>query len=108
MVCHTTEMEKAVNSNIPSLSSLGLSIPLGLKFNLNLWYPLQLTFGAEYVINVNIGGSLDNLIEWEEDENERSYTTAYSDYHYIKRDFMTPNNYKRSGLNFIAGFRFNF
>ena len=49
--------------------------------------------------------------EWaaEEDKSDNIIITERpSDYHYIKRDFMEPNNYKRSGLNVFAGFRLVF
>lgn len=106
-----TELEEAMQIETSGLGSLGLSIPIGMKFNVNIWYPLQLTLGAEYVINLNIGRTLDKLNEWaaEEDKSDNIIITERpSDYHYIKRDFMEPNNYKRSGLNVFAGFRLVF
>lgn len=105
-----TDKEKQDNVSYPDLSSLGLSIPLGFKFNINLWYPLQLTLGAEFVINTNFGRMMDKVNEWEAKNNENGNKTVTdkkpSDYSYMKRDFMEPNHYKRSGLNFFAGFRF--
>ena len=55
----------------------------GVKANINLWYPLQLTLGADYNFNLSSIG-------------EQDITTIYLAHHKINR------------LNVYAGIRFNF
>lgn len=65
-------------------------IPVGIKAHINLFYPVQLVVGAEYIFNFNI-----SLV------NERNLD-------YPELFFYKPMNYKRDGLNMFAGLRFNF
>lgn len=65
-------------------------IPVGMKAHINLFYPVQLVVGAEYIFNFNI--SLVN--DTNKDDPELF--------------FYKPMNYKRDGLNMFAGLRFNF
>lgn len=62
---------------------LGLDLCGGVKANINIWYPLQLTLGADYNFNLNSLG-----------EKDAAY--IYLDHHNINR------------LNVYAGLRFNF
>lgn len=72
------------------LITSSVRVPLGLKLNINLWYPVQLTLGAEYDLNIK----LDN-------KEGGSYYRA-------SKYFLDPLGYKRDGLKLYAGFRFNF
>lgn len=65
-------------------------IPVGVKAHINLFYPVQLVVGAEYIFNFNI-----SLV------NERNLDDP-------ELFFYKPMNYKRDGLNMFAGLRFNF
>ena len=65
---------------------------IGAKFNVNIVYPLQLTLGAEYILNFNLNKIKDN-------DNTKSNA---------ERFFFDPTGYKRNGLNIYAGLRFNF
>ena len=67
-------------------------VPIGAKFNVNIVYPLQLTLGAEYILNFNLNKIKDN-------DNTKSNA---------ERFFFDPTGYKRNGLNIYAGLRFNF
>lgn len=67
-------------------------VPIGAKFNVNIVYPLQLTLGAEYILNFNLNKIKD-------DDNTKSNA---------ERFFFDPTGYKRNGLNIYAGLRFNF
>ena len=65
-----------------------INLPVGVKLNVNLMYPLQLTAGAEYV--VNIVKDIDKAaIPYEDVEN------------YVYK----PLGAKRDGINVYAGFR---
>lgn len=66
------------------------NIPAGVKVNVNLWYPLQLTAGAEYVINICKLKTKD--VNYEDVEN------------YI----YEPLGAKRDGFNIYAGLRICF
>lgn len=63
--------------------TFGLDVCGGVKANINIWYPLQLTLGADYNFNLSSIG-------------EQDVTTIYLEHHRINR------------LNVYAGFRFNF
>lgn len=63
--------------------TFGLDVCGGIKANINIWYPLQLTFGADYNFNLSSVG-------------EQDVTTIYLEHHKINR------------LNVYAGLRFNF
>lgn len=65
-------------------------IPTGIKAHINIVYPVQLVVGAEYVFNINIS----NVSSKNPDDP--------------KKFFYEPFNYQRSGLNLLAGLRFNF
>ena len=67
-------------------------LPVGVKLNLNIFYPLQLTVGGEYIFNFDVDKVKD-------DDNTKSHP---------ERFFFGPTGYKRSGLNLYAGFRLNF
>ena len=69
-----------------------IRVPIGVKLNMNIIYPLQLMVGAEYIFNFNLGRN---------EENDNTVSNA-------KRFFFDPTGYKRSGLNVFAGLRFNF
>lgn len=67
-------------------------LPVGVKLNLNILYPLQLTVGGEYIFNFDVEKA-------EDDDNTKSHPDRF---------FFGPTGYKRSGLNLYAGFRLNF
>lgn len=66
-------------------------VPVGMKAHVNLFYPVQLVFGAEYVFNFKI-----SLVKDQETENDPDVF------------FYDAMNYKREGLNLYGGLRFNF
>lgn len=70
--------------------SHSVRVPIGLKAHVNIIYPVQLVFGAEYIINWNIPRS-----EKDTRSNPRTF-------------FYKPLGYHRYGLNLLAGLRFNF
>lgn len=70
--------------------SHSVRVPIGLKAHINIMYPVQLVFGAEYVINCNIPRDKKDI-----KSNPRTF-------------FYKPMNYKRYGLNMLAGLRVNF
>ena len=61
-----------------------------MKAHINLFYPVQLVVGAEYIFNFNI-----SLV------SERNLDDP-------EQFFYKPMNYKRDGLNMFVGLRFNF
>ena len=75
-----------------SVWTKAVRVPIGVKLNVNVCYPVQLTVGAEYVLNF----SLDKI---DDDDNTKSNA---------ERFFFNPTGYKRSGMNIYAGLRFNF
>ena len=103
-----TDYNKEHAIEVEPLTSFGLRIPIGVKFNINIAHPLQLQLGAEYVIDaVNFSKVTDWAAE-NQDPNSPNYVyTTPSDYSYMERDFLKPFNYKRYGLNLYAGIRLN-
>lgn len=63
--------------------TFGLDVCGGIKANINVWNPMQLTMGVDYNFNLNSVG-------------EQDVTTIYLEHHKINR------------LNVYAGLRFNF
>lgn len=84
--------QQSSDSSKKSVVTSAVRIPIGVKLNLNILYPLQLIAGGEYIFNFNL------------DENSYEYNMVSN----AERFFFTPTGYKRSGLNFYAGLRFNF
>lgn len=84
---HSSDYGKSVLSN-------AVRIPIGAKFNVNIFYPVQLVAGAEYAVNIN----LDNI-------GDKDDSTLHGD---ADRFFFKPTGYKRDGLSVFAGLRFNF
>ena len=75
--------------NLPSYTAHSLRLPVGVKLNVNLFYPVQLQLGATYdVVALKLNSS---------------ETFGYKD---AENLFLKPNGYSRSGLNFFVGFRF--
>jgi hypothetical protein len=64
-------------------------IPIGAKININVFYPVQLSIGADYGI----------LIKLKKEEGGRYYRAD--------KYFFNPMGYKRSGLTLYAGIRVN-
>ena len=77
-------MERRDDSSQAGLLGLKLQVPVGVKLSMNLLYPLQLTAGAEYVLNIM------NLSE---------------DQPYVDHSFLDVTGYNRSGLYFSVGLR---
>ena len=82
---YNIEKEKEIWTN-------AVRLPVGVKLNLNILYPLQLTVGGEYIFNFDVEKVKD-------DDNTKSHPDRF---------FFGPTGYKRSGLNLYAGFRLNF
>lgn len=83
------DVDKDQNTNRDTYSH-SVRVPIGLKAHVNIIYPVQLVFGAEYIINWNIPRS-----EKDTRSNPRTF-------------FYKPMGYHRYGLNLLAGLRFNF
>lgn len=66
-----------------------LRLPVGVKFNVNLFYPVQLQLGATY-----------DVVAFKLNSSE------FFGYKDAENGFLKPNGYSRSGLNFFVGFRF--
>lgn len=79
------------NSNKESVYSNSFRVPVGMKAHINLFYPVQLVVGAEYVFNFKI-----SLVSDKENESNPDVF------------FYEPMGYKRDGLNLYGGLRFNF
>ena len=71
-------------------TSFSVRMPVGLRLNVNIVYPLQLVLGAEYIVNFKIA----------KDDKETTNDP--------QKFFFDPTGYKRDGLNLYGGFRFNF
>ena len=82
---YNIEKEEDIETN-------AVRLPVGVKLNLNILYPLQLTVGGEYIFNFDVEKVKD-------DDNTKSHPDRF---------FFGPTGYKRSGLNLYAGFRLNF
>ena len=89
---------KDKNSKDEDLSANGLRVPVGLKFNLNIAYPVQLTFGAEYPF-------LFGLDKDKKTSSSTGYTMTYDD---VKKRIFNPSGARRDKLTFHAGFRIMF
>lgn len=90
------EGKTAVTSgNDDAISTYLYRLPLGVKANININYPLQLTVGAEY-----------HLLLKGAKQSETS-DKAWS-YDYFKKTVLKPMGYNREGLSFYAGLRFCF
>jgi len=77
--------------NPATIWASSIRIPVGLKFHLNIYHPLQLVVGAEYVPCIKLKSNEETL-------TPEGYEAA-------DRYFLNPQNYKRSGFNIYAGFR---
>ena len=77
-------MERRDDSSQAGLLGLKLQVPVGVKLSMNLLYPLQLTAGAEYVLNI---------MDLSEDQP------------YVDHSFLDVTGYNRSGLYFSVGLR---
>ncbi len=82
-----------------------IRVPIGMRFDINICYPVQFTFGAEYVLNFGISpddkeSSSDNTNDTEE--------KGYNSWKMLNETFYEPNGIKRDGLNIYAGVRFAF
>ncbi len=75
-----------------SVSTKAVRVPIGVKLNVNVCYPVQLTVGAEYDLNFSLN-------KFDDDDNSKSNPDLF---------FFNPTGYKRSGMNIYAGLRFNF
>lgn len=82
---HSSDYGKDVWTN-------AVRVPIGVKLHINIVYPVQLTLGAEYILNFK----LDKI---KDDDNTKSNPDRF---------FFDPTGYKRDGLNIYAGLRFNF
>ena len=65
-----------------------INLPVGVKVSVNLMYPLQLTAGAEYVIDL-----------------VKDIAKAAIPYEDVKTYVYKPLGAKRDGINVYAGFR---
>lgn len=83
--------DAADNSEKEDVYGNSFRIPIGMKAHVNLFYPVQLVIGAEYIFNCKI-----SLVSDKETENDPDLF------------FYGPMNYKREGLNLYGGLRFNF
>lgn len=99
-----TDYNKEHAIEVEPLTSFGLRIPIGVKFNINIAHPLQLQLGAEYVIDAV---NFDKVTDWAAENQDPNSPITRSDYSYMKRDFFKPFNYNRYGLNLYAGIRLN-
>lgn len=81
-----------------------IRVPIGLKFDINICYPIQFTFGAEYVLNFGI--SPDDIEKIISDDNNSE--KGYNSWKMLNETFYEPNGIKRDGLNIYAGVRFAF
>lgn len=68
-------------------------IPVGARLSINIWYPVQLVLGAEYIFRVKIPYAKDTETKVQCDPDNF---------------FFNPTGYKRDGLHFYGGLRFNF
>lgn len=77
-----------------------IRFPIGLRVNVNLWYPLQLTAGVQYNLNV----LTVSMNEADRDESEKASNPHL--WNGNARDYiLEPRGWKRSGLNIYAGLR---
>ena len=83
-------LEKKYGNGAESEMASSINIPVGIKLNVNLMYPLQLTAGAEYVLNAY--------------KNNKS-AVSYED---VENSIYKPLGAKRDGINVYAGFRICF
>lgn len=80
-------LEKKYGDAAQSKLSSIINVPVGIKINVNLMYPLQLTAGAEYVIDAY------------------KFSDAAIPYEDVENFIYKPLGAKRDGLNVYAGFR---
>ena len=83
-------LEKKYGNEAKSKMSSSINTPAGIKVNVNLMYPLQLTAGAEYVFNTY--------------KNKKA-AVSYED---VEQYIYKPLGAKRDGINVYAGFRICF
>lgn len=78
-------------------------IPIGVEFNLNICYPVQLMFGAEYVIGTkwSPNGAKDDPSYYSEDEEVNGYE-------FVNDNIFKNIGVKRDGLSLYAGIRIAF
>lgn len=89
------------NDNGNSMTAYGLRVPVGLKFNLNIAYPVQLTFGAEYPFHFDIDKIDDNDFE----TKSNSYQVSYK---FVMDEIFKASKSRRDKLTFHAGVRIMF
>lgn len=85
--------DEEIDSEINWISSI--RIPAGVKLHVNLWYPVQLVLGAEYIFLVYKGKA-------SEPDNKGHFNSSYET---IEHNFLDINGWKRSGLNLYGGLR---
>ena len=82
-----------------------IRVPVGVKVNLNIWYPLQLTVGATYdFVACKFKGQLSKLAE----EENAAPTPASFNYKDAEEIYLDPMGRSRTGLNVFAGLRWCF
>lgn len=86
------------DKNKELLTAHAVRVPLGVKLNVNLIYPLQLVVGGEYIFNFHFsdGGMAENG-----ENSQEEIQTPTEDF------FFKPTGYKRDGINLYVGLRFN-
>ena len=89
--------------NYTSWQAYGLRIPAGVRFDINIAYPLKLSFGAEYAYVIPLSRNKDARYE----PNSKAITLGYKSF--VKDLFKADNNHtKRDAINFYVGLRWVF
>lgn len=86
------DLEAEEWTEIENNLSLGITGHAGLRLNVNLWYPLQLTVGSDYNYSYLLSG--DKAI--------------YGNHELKSGDKAIYDNHELNRINFYAGLRFNF
>lgn len=86
-----------------------LRFPLGVKFSINISYPVQLMFGAEYVLVYDVLvydvlGKVDNIVSNITGEK----TIEQNEFEFVNDNIYKNIGVKRDGLSLYAGIRIAF
>ena len=91
----------------PNLAALGIRGSAGLRFDLNIAYPLKLSLGAEYGYVYGLDMSKQNTSSSYKDTG-----TLWVDYEFFKELFKLNGEYlkklNRNSINFYVGLRYVF
>ena len=95
--------KKDKNAGDYNLDAIGIRIPAGIRFDINIAYPIKFSFGAEYGYTIPISSNKNASFS----SDSKTLTVGYKSF--IKDIFKAEDKgRKRDAINFYAGIRWVF